>query len=67
MIEYTEEELLKDYSYICSLEEFKEDNKDLYEDEQEFKEEYLKALVEELEQGTTIISLENGSFLVWCF
>ena len=29
------------------------------------QEEYLNALIEELEQNTQVIKLNNGSFLVW--
>ena len=63
--EYGEEELKENYKHLLSFDGFKEENKDIYTTEEELNEEYLNALVEELEQNTTIIRLSNGSFLVW--
>ena len=53
--ELTEEELLNEYSYLLEREEDQDE------------EDYLNALVEELEQHTTIIKLDNESFLIWDF
>ena len=63
--EHDEEELKENNKHLISFDEFKEENKDIYTTDEELNEEYLNALVEELEQNTTIIKLSNGSFLVW--
>ena len=63
--EYDEDELINDYSHLINFKEFKEENKDVYTTEEEMQEEYLNALVEELEHNTQVIKLNNGSFLVW--
>lgn len=62
--EYIPEDLKKDYGYVLSLEEFKEESGYTEEDE-DLQEEYLKALVEEISNNTTVIELDNGSCLVW--
>lgn len=53
--EYDKEELLNDYEYLVDHEE------------DEDKEDYLNILIEHLEMNTTIIKLDNGSYLVWEF
>ena len=53
--EYTEEELLNEYSYLLEREEDQEED------------EYLNDLIEELEDHTRIIKLDNENFLVWSF
>lgn len=66
--EYTEEELLKDYSYLIGdFKKWVEYNKDIYTTEEEQKEEFLNELLQEMEKHTTIIKLENDNFLVWNF
>jgi len=65
--EYDEDELFNDYGKEEDFKEFKEENKDIYDDEEEFKEEYIKELVEEMQNNTTVIKLDNGSYLVWEF
>lgn len=68
--EYEPDELENDYSNILSFDEWKEDNIDPNEPneytDEELKEEYIKALVEELERNTTVIELDN-TYLVLAF
>ena len=63
--EYERDEFINDYGSEEEFKEFKNDNKDIYDDEEEFKEEYAKELFKELEKKTTIIKLNNGNFLIW--
>lgn len=67
--EYTEEELLKDYEYILTEEDYKNDNYDdiVEMSDEEYGEQYLEDFIKELENKTTVIKLSNGSFLVWEF
>ena len=63
--EYEEQELITDYGYLLPFEDWKEQN-DLNKDYEEI-DTYLEELMEELEQHTHIIKLENSSYLVWSF
>lgn len=65
--EYDEEEIKNTYSHILEWESFEIENKDLYDDINELQNAYMDELVSELEQNTTLIKLDNGSFLVWDF
>jgi len=67
--EYTPEELENNYNNILNFDEWKEDidpdESELYTEE-ELKEEYIKELVSELEQLTTVIKLSD-TYLVLAF
>ena len=63
--EYDEEELKNEYSHVLGYEDFKQDNEDVYNTEEEIQEEYLKSLVEELNEETMVLELRNGNFIVW--
>ena len=64
--EYDEEELINDYGYLLTFEEWKEEAGYTDEDE-DAQEEYLKALVSVISDSTYLIELDNGSYLVWSF
>jgi len=66
--EYTPEELENDYNNILNFDEWKKENIDPDDlcAEEEIKEEYIKELVSELEQHTTVIELSN-TYLVLAF
>jgi len=63
--EYTPEELEKEYSNFLNFDQWKEENLESYTEE-ELKEKYIKELVSELEQHTTVIELSN-TYLVLAF
>lgn len=57
--------LISDYGYKYPVEEYKEDN-DI--EENEFDEtEYITALVERLEDETTVLHVPNGNYIVFAF
>lgn len=57
--------LISDYGYKYPVEEYKENN-DI--EENEFNEdEYLTALVERLEDETTVLYASNGNYIVFAF
>lgn len=61
--------LIDDYGYMYTFEEWKEDvfldeNDEMGEDE---KEDYIKALVECLENHTTVLYVPNGNYIVFAF
>lgn len=59
--EYDKEELLNDYKYLLDS----DDHKEYYgEDWEEY---YTHDLVKELQNHTTVVTLDNGSYLVWSF
>lgn len=64
--ELTIEEIENDYNHLVDKDDYKEDKtqEELTEEEQE---EYLAGLLNEIEQSTTVITLDNGSYLVWSF
>ena len=68
--EYTPKGLVDDYNHILNFDEWKEENIDPDEPEpyteDELKEEYIKALVGELERNTTVIKLSD-TYLVLAF
>lgn len=67
--EYGEEDLIENYGYLYSYEYFLTDNEGLYDDDadEEKQTEYIKALADEIQNHTTILFLDNGSYLVWDF
>lgn len=57
--------LISDYGYKYPVEEYKEDN-DI--EENEFDEaEYIAALVERLEDETTVLHVPNGNYIIFAF
>ena len=57
--------LISDYGYKYSVEEYKEDN-DI--EENDFDEsDYIAVLVEVLEDETTVLHVENGNYIVFAF
>jgi len=57
--------LINDYGYLYTVNEWLEDK---YLKESEYdKNEYLKALVEHLEDKTTILHISNGNYIVFTF
>lgn len=57
--------LISDYGYKYPVEEYKKDN-DI--EENEFDEtEYITALVERLEDETTVLHVPNGNYIVFAF
>jgi len=66
--EYENEELLKDYGHLLDAAEWNEENPlEMFNDEEEQKEEYFNALFEEIERQTSIIKLDNNDYLVWSY
>ena len=63
--EYDDDELLNQYGDELEFKEFKEDNKDCYEDD-EYLEEYIKEVVQELERQAQIIKLSEGYLIASC-
>ena len=57
--------LISDYAYKYPVEEYKEDN-DIEENEFD-KTEYITALVERLEDETTVLYVPNGNYIVFTF
>ena len=56
--EYTQEEILKEYSYLLDKDDYDKDDYDIL---------YFDDLIQELHNHTTLINLENDSFLIWGF
>lgn len=57
--------LINEYSYKYPVEEYKEDN-DIKENDFE-ESDYIAALVEVLEDETTVLHVENGNYIVFAF
>jgi len=71
--EYTEYEDLEEYlgnygNCHQTFKDFKEENIDLYDSEEEFKEAYQDMIMEELQDQTTVINIEDKeSFIIACY
>ena len=64
--EYTAEELEGDFDHLLTFEGWNEESGEDYDDEEEKHDAYIVALVQELNDHTTIIEL-SGSYLVLAF
>ena len=63
--EYDEDDLINDYSHLVDFEKFKAEYKDVFTTEEEIQREYLKSLVEKLNEETVVLEVGNGNFIVW--
>lgn len=63
--EFDEDEIVDNYSYLYSEEEYCFDNE--IEDFEEYKDEYITILINELADRTLIENLSNGHYLIQAF